>query len=1167
MTIRRVYLICLTTAVAWAQAPYGRVTGRVADAAGAVVPGAAIRVTNIATNVVTTTASDSAGSYDALNLIPGQYKLVVEMQGFKTYERGPIEVRVGDVLTVDVSLQLGVVSENVTVTAEVPLLESANASLGQVVENRRLRDLPLPYSNPMYLIQLTAGVISTTAPNSNWAINQPEGISNFSANGTTTSGNEFTVDGTGNMLSYGYVNWQPAPEMVQEMRIQTAPYDASVGHFSGALVQIATRAGTNTLHGAVNWGFNSEALNTRPFFVNRTIYDLSGGPVTQAKINRYFPPTTLNRARAMVSGPLWIPGIYNGKNRTFFTFGFDKHMHVYTSNPNFKTVPTAAERSGDLSALLALGTRYQIYDPASIAVAPGGRFSRQPLPNNIVPASRINSVSKSLLAFYPLPNASGTADGLNNYFSTPVWHEMHQNELIRVDQVVSPNHRFFVSVLPTLEDSLWSSSGWDNVQLFQHQWVPGANTTVDDVISIRPNLVLNLRYGFIRLKRNSLPNSQGSFDLTSLGFPASLAGQIDKTIMAVPVTSFTAVSGIGTTGTSTRTDYHSWQGNLAYNRGNHAFRFGGEFRVYQQHLYSWGNASGTFTFGSSWTNGPIDNSPAAPIGQDIATFLLGLPTGGGIDRNASVAQQSKYTALFFQDDWKLSRRLTLNLGLRYELELPTTERFNRSTRGFDFSVANPIQAAAQANYARNPIPEVPAGSLSTPGGLLFAGVNGVPRGLWQTDANNFEPRVGLAYQLRSRTVLRAGYGVFFESNGADRNTVPQTGFSQRTNLIPSLDNGLNFQATLSNPFPGGLLSAPGASGGLTTYLGNSVTFFWPDLRSAYEQRWSLNVQHELPNRVLLDVGYVGNRGTGLGMSQSLNNVPAQYLSKSPVRDQATINFLSAAVPNPFSGLPQFAGTSLSGTTVSRSQLLLPYPQFSGLSTTFDAGFSWYHALQLKAEKRFSHGLILNATYTWSKLMEATSKLNSQDPWPAHSISSLDRPQHLLVSGVYELPVGKGRHFLGGARGLVNHAVGNWSIQAIYQGQSGPAIGFGNIILNGDLHNLVLPHSERTVARWFNTAAGFETDSTKQLGSNLRTFPLRLTGLRADGYNNWDISVLKDFMITERVAFQVRGEATDALNHAMFGQPNTTPTSTLFGQVTSTIGVGARVIVINGRLTW
>lgn len=1166
MVSRKIFAICAFAVPLFAQAPYGRMTGRVTDSAGAVVPGAAVRVTNIATNVVTTAASDSQGNYEARNLIPGPYKLVVEMQGFKTYERGPIEVRVGDVLTVDVGLELGAVSDSITVTAEAPLLDSASASMGHVVDNRRVRDLPMPYANPMYLVRLATGIISTTAPTANWAINQPEGISGFSAHGSATSSNEFTIDGAPNMLNYGNIQFQPAPEMVQEFRVQTAPFDASVGHFTGALVSVVTKSGTNQLHGTLNYGYNSRAFMTRQFFTNRQIHDLASGPVTQAKIDRYFPPKKLQRPRATVSGPVWIPKIYDGRNRTFFTYGWDRHIHDYVSNPNFKTVPTAAERNGDLSALLALGARYQIYDPATIAAAGGGRFSRQPLPGNIVPASRIDPVAKRLLAWYPLPNATGSADGLSNYFSSPLWHEMHQNQVFRVDQAVSANHRLFLSLLTTLEDTLWSSGGWDNPTLFQHQYVPGKNVILDDVLSLRPDLVLNLRYGLTRVRRYSLPNSSG-FDLTSLGLPASLASQIDRAVTTLPVMSFDGVSTMGTTGTGVVTSYHSFAGTVSHNRRNHSFRAGAEYRIHQNNSTLYGNASPALSFGSIWTRGPLDNSPAAPIGQDIATLLLGLPTGGGIDRNASMAQQSGYFALFFQDDWKASRKLTVNLGLRYELEQPNHERYNRTNRGFDFSTANPIQAAAQANYARNPIPEIPPGAFRTVGGLLFAGVDAAPRGLWERDANNFAPRIGLAYQLRPATVLRAGYGIFFEFFGGDRVQVVQQGFSQRTNLISSLDNGLTFRATLANPFPDPLLTAPGASGGLRTYLGQSVNVLWPDRKPGYAQRWSLNVQQEFPGRVLLEVGYVGNRGTGLNMSEDLNPTPAQYLSRSPVRDQRTIDYLSAAIPNPFVGLREFAGTSLGGNNVSRSQVLRPYPHFSGITTTLSAGYSWYHAMEARAERRFSRGMTLQASYTWSKAMEATSKVNATDPWPAHAISTLDRPQRFVATGIYELPVGRGKRFLGAAPGYVNQIAGNWSIQAIYQGQSGPAIGFGNIIFNGNLHDMVLPRSERKVERWFNTAAGFERDTQKQLGSNIRTFPLRLTGLRADGHNSWDISVLKDFKITEKIAFQFRAEAQDAMNHAIFGGPNTTPTSTQFGQVTSTVGANQRVITLNGRLTW
>ena len=286
-----------------------------------------------------------------------------------------------------------------------------------------------------------------------------------------------------------------------------------------------------------------------------------------------------------------------------------------------------------------------------------------------------------------------------------------------------------------------------------------------------------------------------------------------------------------------------------------------------------------------------------------------------------------------------------------------------------------------------------------------------------------------------------------------------------------------------------------------------------------------------------------------------------------MRDQATIDYLTAAVQNPFYGMPDFAGSTLQGRTVARSQLLSPYPEFGGVNTTFSAGFSWYHALQARAEKRFSRGFTMQASYTWSKLMDAIQKLNPTDAYPTHSISSLDRPQHIIVSGIYELPVGKGKRFFSRAHGWVNQSLGGWSIQAIYQGQSGPPMGFGNVIFNGNLADIVLPRSERKIERWFNTDAGFNRNSQQQLANNIRTFPLLLTGLRANGYNSWDLSLFKAFRITEKLKFQLRAEGQDALNHAMFAAPNTTPTSTLFGQVTATLVAQQRVITVGARLSW
>lgn len=329
---------------------------------------------------------------------------------------------------------------------------------------------------------------------------------------------------------------------------------------------------------------------------------------------------------------------------------------------------------------------------------------------------------------------------------------------------------------------------------------------------------------------------------------------------------------------------------------------------------------------------------------------------------------------------------------------------------------------------------------------------------------------------------------------------------------------------------------------------------------------------------MAELGYVGNRGVGLNISQDLDAIPRQYLSTLPVRDQATINNLTAAVPNPFYGLPQFVGTSLGTTTVSRAQLLLPYPQFTDVATGsqttsqgdfvssgLSAGHSFYNALEARVEKRFSKGLTIQASYTWSKFMDAVTKLNPTDPYPYNEISTMDRPQRVVVSGIYYLPVGRNRHYLAHAPLLVDYALGGWVFGAIYQAQSGPALNWGNIIFTGDLKNIALSGSQRSLTEWFNVNAGFNTVTAQQLANNIRTFPSYLSSVRADGINNWDLSLYKDFQIRESVSFELRAQASDALNHAAFSAPNTTPTSPTFGQVTSTVAAQQRVITVGARL--
>jgi hypothetical protein len=507
------------------------------------------------------------------------------------------------------------------------------------------------------------------------------------------------------------------------------------------------------------------------------------------------------------------------------------------------------------------------------------------------------------------------------------------------------------------------------------------------------------------------------------------------------------------------------------------------------------------------------------------------------------------------DDWKLTRKLTVNLGLRWEYETAPTERFDRTARGFDFTTASPISAAALANYAKSP-DVIPVSQFKTMGVLTFAGIGGQPRGYFDTAKKNFAPRVGMAYQLNQKTVVRAGYGIFNDVVGIDGNHANQEGFSQRTNLIPSTDNGLTFTSTLANPFPNGLVRPTPV--GPDTYIGRAISFNPSRLLTPYMQRWSFSVQHQLPSRSMLEVSYVGNRGTHLGTSRALDATPAQYLSTSPLRDQATINYLSAQVANPFNGIPQFAGGGITGTTLTRGNLLRPYPQYNGITVTDPNGESWYHSLQARFEKRFSHGVLFNLDYTWSKYMDAVEYLNNTDGLPTHVISASDRPHRVTVNGVWELPVGKGRLLLANAPRALDMVVGGWQYQAIYLWQVGAPMNFGNVLFLGDVHDIALPADQRSLGEWFNVNAGFERNSANALANNIRTFPLRLSGVRSPGPNYWNMSLYKQFKLREKLRLQVRTEWEGALNTPQFAAPNVAPANSLFGQINGTQGEARRI---------
>jgi hypothetical protein len=1118
----------------------GTVSGTVHDASKGVIPGASVTITNVAMGTSVTVITNELGWFQAPYLIPGAYTVAVELSGFKKYVR-EIEVRVNDRLGLEIPLEVGASVETVTVTASTPLLETTNASLGQVVDARRISELPTPHGDPYALIGLANGVSYTGSARLDRPF-EPTHIVGYAMDGTRGNRSDLTIDGVPSTATANagevIASYVPPADTIQEFKVQTATFDAAFGNTEGGVTNLSTKSGTNSLRGTVYYNKTPPNLFANDFFANANNIPLSD--------------FTYNRYGGTVGGPVLLPG-YDGRRRTFFLYGFEGIHEARPRNNGTPTVPTAKMRTGDFSELLALGSQYQIYNPFTRRAIGGGRFQQDPFPGNIIPPGLINPVARKVLDYIPMPLTAGRSDGTNNFQNPGLLEEIkYASNTIRVDHVVSNRQRVFGRVS-------WydRNSNYNNYfgNLSTGEWFKfvSRQAAFDHVYVVSPSMVLNMRYGYNWFVRgtDSNPENHG-FDLTSLGFPASYNSAISDDIRRFPRFNINGYQGTAIGGEERPNETHSFMATLNKTAGAHSMKSGVEFRRYREpNRFFANNQTGQFDFTSAWTRGPLDNSPEAPsggIGQSFASFLLGIPSGGSVVRAASYDESSTTWGFFVQDDWRVGSRLTVNLGLRYELEEPLTELDNRSVRGFDANFAQPIEAAARARYALSPTPEVPVNQFNVRGGLTFPGLNGEPSGLYDAPKNNFMPRVGVAYRLSDKTSLRGGYGMFYGFLGQRRGDVIQSGFSQTTSLVPSLDNGLTFIDTLSNPFVGGIQEPAGASLGAETFLGQSITYFDPDPLSPRMQRWQVGIQRELPGRWVGDVAYVGNRGSQIQTNRNLNATPLQYLSTSPVRDQARFNYLGANVPNPFFNLlPVTAATALRGVNIGRERLLRPYPQFDSVNTTTNEGKSWYHALQTGLQRRFSGGYTIGANYTYSRFTEQIEFLNAADPEPTKVVSNQDVPHRLTVNGIVELPFGRGRRFGGDSNAALSAIIGGWQVQGIYTYQSGFPIGFGNVLFTGNLDDIALPASERSVARWFNTDAGFNKVTGEQLVSNVRTFPLRLASVRTDTVKNVDLSVIKNTTIAGK-NLQFRFESLNALNRPLFPGPNTDPTAVAFGTI-------------------
>ena len=1136
-----------------AQESRGAISGRVVDPSGAVIAGAEVRAINQETSVAASARTNEAGNYSIPFLAPGVYKVTADFSGFKKTEKPGIEVRVGDVLSVELRLEVGSSAETLEVKGGAPLLEASNVTLGQVVQERQIQDLPLQAGNANELVLLTPGVVnSTNLRQRKSSFNSAS--SQFTTNGNALYSNEYTIDGIPDTFFNGggspLIAFQLPENSVSEFKVQTSSFDSTMGHTPGAVLNTVTKSGSNEYHGELHEWIINAALDASTFFQNA-----SGGAKPEYQDNRY---------GASLGGPVRIPKLYNGKNKTFFFFGWEGNQWGKPT-ANVGTVPTAAEKGGDFSALSALGSSYLIYDPLTTTAAAGGRFTRTPFTGNIIPANRIDPVAKAIQGYYAAPNTVGTSAGLNNYTRNTKDTFDYNAWVWRVDHNFSDRNRAFIR--------LYDDRYLETDSAFYNNIAGGLDLTrlnrggvIDDVLVLSPATILDLRYGITQEDTPENRPSKG-FNLASLGFSQNLLSLLNPATQTFPQVYLNTkaptsrctgactgtFSGFGNfnSGDGTLTGMvHDWAATLTTLHGNHTLRYGADIRLYRAFGFFGGfDVAPQLAFLPTYTNGPNDNSTVAPLGQEYASFLLGIPSGQ-MTRSASFATQNSYYAGFIQDDWKLTPKLTLNLGLRYEYESPMTERYNRAVRGFDRTDPNPIAAQAIAAYAKNPIPQIPVSQFQVLGGLMFAGANN--RDLWDGQKRNFLPRIGLSWQVDPQTVVRAGYGIFYDTIALNRTPAVQTGHTASTPIQASVDNGLHFIATTANPFPGSLILPQGSAGGLQTNLGQSLTVYPVNRLQPYSQRWTFDVQRTVLKEFLVDVGYVGNKAIHLGADRNINATPNQYLSTSILRDQAMINTnntLTATVPNPFFGL-----NSVYPKTIAVSDLLRPYPQFGDITETQPIGYSWYHALQVRAEKRFARGYMAGVSYTYAKNMEATGFLNAGDASVNRSISSLDRPHRLNLQSIVELPFGRGKALGSNVPKVLDHVIGGWQLNNIFTYQSGAPLSFGNIIFLGNLHDIPLPSDLRGVNRWFNTAAGFVTASAQQPFSNIRTFPKYLAGVRGDGQTAWNVSVVKRLQLRERVKMELRFEGYDVLNHPNFSDPTTTVTSSAFGTVTSQAGL-------------
>lgn len=1139
-----VVLLLWTTANCCAQSTTAQITGRVLDPSGAVIPAAVITVINEDTGVKLHSESNDLGYYTVPLLQPGAYRVTVQKPGFKPTTRTGIVLQVDQIARLDFVLEVGAVTETVEVAERTPLLAQESSSLGQVVDGSRILSIPLNGRSPFRLVQLTTNVFVVPSANGQFGdvpVNTMDD-SIISINGGRAKTNEVLIDGIPSTT--GFVNQMttiPQVDSTREFKVQSNNLSAEWGRLGGGVINVSTKSGTNDFHGSAFEFLRNSAMDANEFFNKR-----AGSSI---------PPFRMNQFGFAVGGPVLIPRCYNGKERTFW-FADYQGTRWRRGDVFIGSVPTSLQRSGDFTQTLTQrGERVIIFDPLSTRPDPAraGRFLRDPFPGDIIPSGRLDPVGRKLVSYYPAPNTAGDPlTGTQNYVSNASRRIDQAVYGSRVDHNVSASWRMFgrfsvnrtTLAQPDNYRNPATTGVGANGRLFLNNYTAG----MDHSVIVNPTTVLNVRYGLARFFWSRRTRSFG-FDQKELGLPGSLVSQMSAPLF--PIIAVEGFSGMG--GGSvlhTGQDTHSLLGSVTHLAGRHNFKSGVDVRLRRLNLFNLSNGGGNYTFNRVMTRGPDPNVFVETGGSGLASLLLGTASSGSINIAAGNSLQNFYYAAYVQDDIRVSRRLTLNLGVRWETESPYSERRNQMN-WFDFNLPSPVRNATYPNLT---------------GALVFATADA--RTVYHWDYNNVAPRAGFAYTLTSTTVLRGGAGLFYSPFGitnSDTGFVPGAGYSSTTPHLASLD-GITPYRYISNPFPEGLVQPTRESLGSRTFLGQGISVWDRSAVTPYTWQWNFDIQQLLPWGLLVDAAYSASRGVRLNQNREFNALDPRFLVLG--------TGLQILIDNPF--YPNISVGALAQARVQQRQLLLPYPQYTSVGlVNSSTGNSIYHSLALKVERRLASHLGFLVSYTAGKLIsDVRNSISTYDNnlntglnpnvqnWydlrAERSLSELDTAQSLAASFVADLPFGAGKPLLGGLRGAGRKLLEGWQLGGQLSYRSGyPLMVTAPIPGGGNRPNSVgrsarLPEGRSRsdqVNRWFDTSA-FLLPPSFSMGNVSRTLP----DVRGPSFQNIDVSLAKKIPITERIALQMRLESFNLANKPNFWQPNTALGSLQFGQINSTTGL-------------